>query len=111
MITRTAIFEGRIKPGYEQAFFRQIEERLAPLWWRFPKVMDVRMYKIDQVDEGAPPIIMIQQVDYPDMDALAAVMTSPERDQARALTLEILQMFEGRFYHLVSEGNGQVPRP
>jgi hypothetical protein len=60
---------------------------------------------VDQVDEGAPPIAMMQQVDYPSLAALDEALASPIRTQARALTLELLEMFEGRFYHVISGGN------
>jgi hypothetical protein len=46
---------------------------------------------------------MIQQIDYPSMGALEEALASPIRAEARAVTLELLEMFEGRFYHIVSE--------
>jgi hypothetical protein len=103
MITRTAIFEGRVKPGFEERFFAQIHERLAPLWERFPHARNVRLLRMVQADADAPPIIMIQQIDYPSLAALEEALASPVRTQARAVTLELMQWFEGRFYHLVSE--------
>ena len=105
MITRTAIFEGRIKPGCEQRFFAGIEQRLAPLWRRFPHARNVRLLKVAAADADAPPIVMIQQIDYPSHAALAEAIASPVRAEARAVTLELMEMFEGRFYHVVSEGN------
>ena len=105
MITRTAIFEGRIKPGCEQRFFAGVEQRLAPLWRRFPRASNVRLLKIAAADPDAPPIVMIQQIDYPSMAALQEALASPVRAEARAVTLELMEMFEGRFYHVVSEGN------
>lgn len=105
MITRTAIFEGTIKPGFEDRFREEVRTRLAPLWGQFPHGGNVRLFFVDQVDEGAPPIAMIQQVDYPSLAALEEALASPIRTQARALTLELLEMFEGRFYHAISGGN------
>ena len=105
MITRTAIFEGRIKPGCEERFFAGIEQRLAPLWRRFPHASNVRLLKVAAADADAPPIVMIQQIDYPSLAALEEAIASPVRAQARAVTLELMEMFEGRFYHVVSEGN------
>ncbi|MEO8753877.1 MAG: hypothetical protein ABI624_14505 [Casimicrobiaceae bacterium] len=102
MITRTAIFEGRIRPGCEARFFEGIEQRLAPLWRRFPHALAVRWWRTQSVDAGAPPIVMIQQIDYPSLDALAEAMKSAARNEARAATLELMEMFEGRFYHVVS---------
>ncbi|MET0292842.1 MAG: hypothetical protein ABW136_10810 [Steroidobacteraceae bacterium] len=105
MITRTAIFEGHIKPGHEQKFYDDIERRLAPLWVKFPHALAVRWCRVQSSDEGSPPIALIQQVDYPSLEALEAAMASPERAAARAMTQEILSAFEGRFYHVVSEGH------
>jgi hypothetical protein len=105
MITRTAIFEGRVKSGYEEQFFSAIKQRLAPLWRRFPNASNVRLLRIATADADAPPIAMIQQIDYPSMAALDAALASPVRAEARAITLELLDMFEGRFYHVVSEVN------
>jgi hypothetical protein len=105
MITRTAIFEGRIKPGFEERFFAGVEQRLAPLWRRFPHARNVRLLKITVADVDAPPIVMIQQIDYPSLTALEEAIASPVRAEARAVTLELMTMFEGRVYHLVSEGN------
>lgn len=103
MITRTAIFEGSIKEGCEDRFFAAIEERLVPLWRQFPKATNVRWLRVSARDEDAPAIVLVQQIDYPTMADVTAALASPVRTQARATTLEILEMFDGRFYHLLSE--------
>lgn len=105
MITRTAVFEGTIKSGCEAAFKDAVIHRLGPAWKAFPHALDVRLFYMDQADEGAPSIVMMQQIDYPGHTELAEALASPARDAARAATLEVLEMFEGRFYHYVSEGN------
>jgi hypothetical protein len=105
MITRTAIFEGRIREGCETRFFAGIEQRLAPLWGRFPHASNIRWLRTVANDAGAPPIVMIQQVDYPSLAALDEALASAVRTEARAITLELMEMFEGRFYHVVSEGH------
>ncbi|WP_321927482.1 hypothetical protein [Paraburkholderia guartelaensis] len=105
MITRTAIFEGQIKPGFEERFFAEVQERLVPLWHQFPKASNVRLSRVEAKDPDAPSIVMIQQIDYPTLADVEAALASPIRTQARAVTLEILEMFEGRFYHLISGGN------
>lgn len=102
MITRTAIFEGRIKEGCEDRFFKELEDRLVPLWKEFPHAENVRYYRIVESDTDARLIAMIQQIDYPSMAALEEAVQSPVRDKARAVTMELMEMFEGRFYHLIS---------
>lgn len=105
MITRRAIFEGRIKPGMEDRFFEEVENRLAPLWQAFPHALAVRMFRIEDCDDEERPIVMIQEVDYPDRAKMQEAITSSARDAARACTLELLEMFDGRFYHVISAGD------
>jgi hypothetical protein len=109
MITRTAIFEGRLKDGCEERFFAEIRDRLAPLWRQFPNASNVRLMRIASTDDETTPIVMIQQIDYPSLAALDEALASPMRTQARAITMELMEMFEGRFYHLISEGNAVEP--
>ena len=103
MITRTAIFEGRIKPGKENYFFAEVSARLVPLWLRFPHESNVSWWRCLHADEGAPLIAMIQHIDYPDEAAMTEALASAVRTEARAITQELLQLFEGRLYHVVSE--------
>ena len=102
MITRIAIFEGRVRPGSEARFFTAVEERLLPLWRQFPHALAVRCYRIHASDPDARPIAMVQQIDYPSRAALEEAIRSPIRERARAVTLELMEMFDGRFYHLMS---------
>lgn len=102
MITRRAIFEGRVKAGKEEEFFDQVENRLAPLWQAFPHALDVRFSRIGECDDDERPVLMIQEVDYPDLEKMQEAITSPARDRARAVTMELMEMFEGRFYHVIS---------
>lgn len=103
MITRTAIFEGRIKDGCEERFFAEIRTRLVPIWRRFPHARNIRLLRIASSDADARPIAMIQQIDYPSMEALEEALASPARAEARAVTMELMEMFDGRFYHVVGE--------
>ncbi|MBO9581350.1 MAG: hypothetical protein J7498_10710 [Sphingobium sp.] len=107
MITRTAIFEGRFSGDNEARFFAGVEERLAPLWRQFPNALDVRWFRMDSADADARPIVMIQQIDYPSHEALAQAVASPIRDQSRAVTLELMELLDGGFYHFISEGGAR----
>lgn len=110
MITRTAIFEGRVKPGFEEEFFAAVETRLAPIWRRFPHALNVRWTRVTAADADSPPIAMIQQIDYPSLAAVEAAIASPVRAEARAVTMELMKIFEGRFYHVMGDGHatGQI---
>jgi hypothetical protein len=103
VITRTAIFEGRIKAGCEARFMREFRERLVPLWQQFPHARNIRLLPVVGSDEDARPIALIQQINYPSRAALEEAIASPARAQARTITLELMQMFEARLYHVVSQ--------
>lgn len=102
MITRTAIFEGRVAKGREDEFFSGVETRLAPLWQAFPHALAVRFWRADECDDAERPVALIQQVDYPSLEAMREAIISPQRDAARAMTMELMEMFDGRFYHVIS---------
>ena len=105
MITRTAIYEGRIRPGHEDAFFRDVENRLDPIWREFPHVRAVRVQRVRQADADAPPIAMVMEMDFPSLALMQESLASPIRETSHALTLEVMSDFEGRFYHLVTEAS------
>ncbi|WP_326523043.1 hypothetical protein [Sphingomonas sp.] len=111
MITRTAIFEGRIHRGHEDAFFTAVKERLAPLWRAFPGAVDVRFYAVDECDDPERPVFMIQQIDYPSIAAMEHAITSPERDAARAVTMELMTLVDGRLYHVITGRHHLIPGP
>lgn len=104
MLTRTAVFEGSFAPGNKERFFAAVEERLAPLWREFPHALALRWFKVDEADETARPIVMIQQIDYPSREAMAEALSSSVRDRARAATMQMMELLEGTYYHYVSEG-------
>jgi len=106
MLTRTAIYEGTIKAGHEEEFFTLVREELEPFWARFPHVSAVRVQRMQSADGDARPIAMILEMDFPDQAALDACLTSAARPAAHAKTEEVMTLFEGRFYHLVSEARG-----
>lgn len=109
MITRTAIFEGTVKDGRDEEFFEGVEKRLAPLWQAFPGALDVRFFRVDDCDDAERPVVMIQQIDYPSLEVMKAAITSPQRDAARAVTMELMEMFDGRFYHVISGPDRLAP--
>ncbi len=103
MLTRTAIYEGAIKAGHEEAFFQRVRDELEPLWRRFPHVLAVRVQRVRSADADARPIAMILEMDFPDMRAIEDCLASPIRPESHAATVEVMRLFDGRFYHLVAE--------
>jgi len=61
----------------------------------------VRVMRTGRSDPGAAPIIMVQEIDYPTMEAVDEALASPVRLEGRAITDEMMSMCDGRFYHLV----------
>ncbi len=106
MLTRTAIYEGHIKPGSEEEFFRRVRDELEPLWARFPHVTAVRVQRLQTADDDARPIAMILEMDFPDMAAIEACLASPIRPESHDKTVEVMKLFDGRFYHVVTQAHG-----
>jgi hypothetical protein len=52
---------------------------------------------------------MILQTTYPSREAIDIALKSPERFESRALTRVLLQMFEGRVFHVIYDLNYQGP--
>ena len=108
MYTRYAIFEGTVHPGREDEFFQLVEEQLLPLWRQMPHAQAVRVVRGVETDPGTTPVAMILAVDYPSREAIAEALTSPVRARARAATEEIIELFAGRFYHVVGRRLGSA---
>lgn len=109
MLARIAIYEGKILPGREDEFFKLVKAKLDPLWRQFPHVIAVRALRLQQADPGAPPVPMVLEMDFPSMDAIKEALSSPIRLKAHEATLDVLRLFEGRFYHLVTESRALDP--
>ena len=103
MLTRTAIYEGTIKAGHEEEFFRRVRDELEPMWRRFPHVKAVRVQRTTTADRDCRPIAMILEMDFEDMKAIEDCMASKIRPESHAATEAVMQLFDGRFYHLVAE--------
>ena len=55
------------------------------------------------MDKDARPIAMILEMDFPNMQAIDACMASPIRPESHAATEKVMTLFDGRFYHYVTE--------
>ena len=109
MLTRTAIYEGTIHPGKEDEFFRRVRDELEPMWQRFPNVTAVRVQRTVNGDPTARPIAMILEMDFPDMKAIDECMASKIRPESHEATEKVMTLFEGRFYHYVTEATVLAP--
>ncbi|MCF3641793.1 hypothetical protein LXM94_17615 [Rhizobium sp. TRM95111] len=106
MITRYALFEGKVKDGETEAFRAAVLQDILPKWKAFPGALDVRVTFADARDEGAPEIPMILAINYPDLAAVEAALSSPARTAARAATEAVMaRFFDGRIHHHVTQAN------
>ena len=103
MLTRTAIYEGAVKAGREEEFFRRVRDELYPFWRRFPNALAVRVQRVRDADAGAGPIAMILEMDFADRAALDACLASSIRPESHAATEAVMTLFEGSFTHYVAE--------
>ncbi len=111
MLTRTAIYEGTIEAGAEEQFFREVGDELEPIWRQFPHVRAVRVQRMIDRDshstadehDTVPMIAMIMEMDFPDRAAMRESLESPIREKSHAATMQVMRLFRGRFYHLVTE--------
>jgi hypothetical protein len=111
MLTRVAIYEGTIETGKEEEFFGQVKSKLEPMWRRFPNVTGVRVLRVTQSDPGALQVPMILEMDFPSMEAIQECLHSDILPQAHQATLDVLKLFKGRFYHLITESRSLPPDP
>jgi hypothetical protein len=101
MYIRCAFFEGKVKPGQEQAFHDFVSSKLVPLWTQFPGAQDVRVLSQKESDTDNPHYAMVLAIRYPDMAAIEKALQSDVRTKSREVTGELVKMFDGRIFHTV----------
>lgn len=103
MITRYALFEGRVHEGQQDAFRQAVLAEVLPKWKAFPAALSVRVSFAESRDEGAPEYPMILAISYPDLASVEAALASPARTAAKAATDAVLaRFFTGRIHHHVT---------
>ena len=101
MYTRSAIFCGRILPGRQEEFYTAVEERLLPAWRQMLHAIDVRLYRPVRQDDGTAQIFLVQEIDYPSLEAIDEALSSSRREAAKAALESVQPLYEGRHYHYV----------
>lgn len=110
MITRYAIFEGRLHEGHADAFRRDVLTQMLPVWRRFPGALAIRVAFAEGRDEGAPEYPLILAIDWPDMATVEAFLVHPVRSEGRAATEAVLaRHFTGRIHHHVTSAHSFDP--
>lgn len=104
MITRYAIFDGKVHAGQEKAFRQAVLEELLPTWRRFPGAIRVNLSFAESRDPGAPEFPLILSISYRDMAALEVALADPIRMSSRAETQSVLaRYFTGSIHHHVTQ--------
>lgn len=112
MITRYALFEGKLHPGHEEAFRNDVLAEMLPVWRRFPGALAVHVTFSDDRDEGAPEYPLILAIDWPDRATVDAFLAHPIRKEGRAATEGVLaRHFTGRIHHHVTTAHSFAPTP
>lgn len=109
MITRYALFEGKIRDGQDDAFRDAVNSELLPLWKQFPGASAVRLSFSESRDEGAPEFPLILAVSYPTKEAMHGALASPVRSESRKVTESVVaRFFEGRIHHHVTTASDHL---
>ncbi|WP_242468278.1 hypothetical protein [Burkholderia plantarii] len=85
MLTRCALFSGRVRPGFEARFAEHVKTRLVPLWTRLPGAREVRVPRQQHSDAGEP----------------AFALDSPVRRESQIESRALIEMFDGVAFHTV----------
>jgi antibiotic biosynthesis monooxygenase (ABM) superfamily enzyme len=101
LIIRQGFFEGRIRPGMDDKFFQHVREQMVPVWRSFPGLIELRVSTASATEDGIE-YPLHTSFSFPTQAALEAVLTSPERQEALKRTKILLEMFEGRVFHVVT---------
>ena len=79
MLTRYALFEGRVRPGMDSEMRAYVNDVLAPLWRQFDGAHTVRvMFGVEQDPDG-PSYPLILAITYRHAAAIACGLASPAR--------------------------------
>jgi len=105
MLTRFAIFAGRLKPGCEAEMRGFVDTVMAPLWAKFDCAEEVRVYFGVEQEANGPVVPLILAISYADRAAMQKGITSPARDAAKERLPELYERFfeEIRLNHYVMD--------
>lgn len=110
MITRYALFQGKVLPGKLEDFKRAVMEELLPTWRVYPGAVAVRVSFASDRDEHAEEIPLILAVDFETREGLELALNSKERLDSRAATQRVMpEVFLGQIFHYVTETSEHLP--
>jgi len=101
MIIRSAILEGRVAPADRAAFDAHMRDVVAPAIGTYPGLRKLDLRRVAEADSDAPPIYMIFDLWFDDLEAMNAALASETRALVRETIAQGMKPFEGRVYHVV----------
>lgn len=110
MLIRYAFFRGRIKPGMEDAFSQHVEDKLIPLWTRFPGAKEVRILRQKQTDSPDIDLPLGIAIYFGSQDEIDVALSSPARLESQFESCKLMEMFEGTVFHTVFDAR-EFPGP
>ena len=103
MIVRSAVLEGSVAQAEQGRFDSYMQQTAMAAIARYPGIREVRLRKPVQSEPGAPPVYMIFDLYFDDLEAMHQALASPIRTEVRLALAEMMPLLEGRVYHLVVE--------
>jgi hypothetical protein len=101
MWIRSAFWEGKLRPGQEQAFIAEINNSIAPAMRVLPGVKDVKVLWPKQYEERSAEIICQLLVFFDSQTDIALMISSPPRNAVRQQVAELnSRCFDGRVSHI-----------
>ena len=110
MLTRYAIFEGRVRSGMDNEMRDYVNDVLVPIWRQFDGAHTVRvMFGVEQDPEG-PSLPLVLAITYLDAAAMERGLASPARYESRDLLPEFFAKYiDGKLLHYVMETDIFIP--
>jgi hypothetical protein len=103
MIIRSVMLEGSVADAGRPEFDHHLRGRVREILATYPGILGVKMRWPKEIEEGAPPIYVCFDLYFTDLVAMHAALASPTRQAVRAAMREIMPLFQGRIFHLITE--------
>jgi hypothetical protein len=87
----------------EEEFHAFVHDNLVPLWTRFPGAQSVQVFREAEAEDSSHRYPIILQISYLSREAVETALNSPIRFTSREVTKTLLQIFEGRVFHVIYE--------
>jgi len=101
MWIRSAFWEGKLRPGQEQAFMAEIDNAIAPAMRKLPGVKGVQALWPKAYEDRSTEIVCQFLVFFDSEADLALMISSPGRIAVRERVAELKsRCFEGRISHI-----------